>query len=153
MTLSRQVTREPGSLTGDAVRSPTIPDASFPSFVLGQADMRGDKRALIEASTGRELTYPELAASVREVAGGLAAQGVAAGDVLAMCTPNSIELIVAFYAALSLGASVTVSNPESTRDEIVRELVESGARWLVTTVELFEHKLQAAARETRIIET
>ena len=144
---------ETGSLTHDVVLAPTIPDTSLPQFVLGQAHMRGDKQAIVEPSTGRELTYPELAASVSKVAAGLAARGVQAGDVLAMCAPNSIEFIVTLYAAMSIGAIVTTALPVVSREEIVRELQASRARWLVTTVELFEQKLEAAARAARIVET
>ena len=153
MPLIRSMISEPVSLTHDVVLPPTIPDVSLPEFVLGRARMRGDKRALIEPSTGRELTYPELAANVRKVAAGLTDRGVGPGDVLAVCAPNSIEFIVTVYAALSVGAVVTASNPVLTGDEIVRELLGSGARWLVTTVELFEQKLEAAAGAARIVET
>jgi acyl-CoA synthetase (AMP-forming)/AMP-acid ligase II len=118
---------------------------TLPQFVLGHAHTRSDKRALIEPSTGRELTYPELAAAVNKVAAGLAAQGVEPGDVLTMCAPNSIELIVAIYAALSIGAAVATASPTLTCGEILYQLQGSDARWLVTTAELFEQKLAAAA--------
>jgi acyl-CoA synthetase (AMP-forming)/AMP-acid ligase II len=48
---------------------------------------------------GRELTYPELAAAVREGGAWLASRGVRAGDVLALCSPNRIEFVVTWYAA------------------------------------------------------
>ena len=48
--------------------APVIPDMTFPEFVLGQAHERGGKRALVEAGTGRELTYAQLAAAVRGTA-------------------------------------------------------------------------------------
>ena len=144
---------EPGSLAHEAALAPPIPDMSLPQFVLGQAHTRGDKRALIEPTTGRELTYAQLADGVREVAAGLAARGVRAGDVLAICAPNSIDFIVAAYAASSIGAIVTSTPPVSTHDEIVRQFLGSAACWLVTTAELFEKKLETAARAARIVET
>ena len=49
----------------------SIPNLTLPEFVLGGAERRGPHRALIDASTGSELTYHELAAAVRAVAGGL----------------------------------------------------------------------------------
>ena len=85
---------------------------SFPmrhcrSFVLGQAHKRCGKPALVEADTDRELTYAQLATAVQEAGAGLAARGVHPGDVLALCTPNSIEFVVTWYAASSIGAILT----------------------------------------------
>src|SRR3981081_352994 len=95
-------------------REPVIPDATLPEFVLGQAHKRGSKRALVEAGTGRELSYEQLAAAVRGTGGWLAAQGVRPGDVLALCAPNSIEFAVTSYAALSAGALLTTVHPTPT---------------------------------------
>jgi acyl-CoA synthetase (AMP-forming)/AMP-acid ligase II len=58
-------------------------------YVLHGAEGRGSRPAIIEGPTGRVLTYGELASSVRKAAAGLAARGVAQGDVLALCSPNS----------------------------------------------------------------
>jgi acyl-CoA synthetase (AMP-forming)/AMP-acid ligase II/NAD(P)-dependent dehydrogenase (short-subunit alcohol dehydrogenase family) len=137
--------REPDALV--------IPDATLPEFVLGQARRRGGKRALVEASTGRELSYSQLAAAVRGTGAWLASQGVRPGDVLALCAPNSIEFAVTSYAALSAGAILTTVNPMASQDEIVRQLRRTGARWLVTTAGLFAPKLEGAARESGIAES
>src|SRR6266566_4188061 len=128
---------------------PVIPDATLPEFVLGQAHKRGGKRALVEAGTGRELSYEQLAAAARGTRGWLAAQGVRPGDVLALCAPNSIEFAVTSYAALSAGAILTTVNPIATGEEIVHQLRQTGARWLVTTAGLFAAKLEAAAGARR----
>jgi len=141
------------SSAGRGLDAPVIPDATLPGFVLGQARERGGKRALVEAGTGRELTYAQLAAAVRGTGGWLAAQGVRAGDVLALCAPNSIEFAVTWYAASSAGAILTTVNPLASGGEIVRQLGQTGARWLVTTVGLFAPKLEAAAREAGIAGT
>ncbi len=132
---------------------PVIPDATLPEFVLGQAHKRGGKRALVEAGTGRELSYEQLAAAARGTRGWLAAQGVRPGDVLALCAPNSIEFAVTSYAALSAGAILTTVNPIATGEEIVHQLRQTGARWLVTTAGLFAAKLEAAARASGIAQT
>jgi acyl-CoA synthetase (AMP-forming)/AMP-acid ligase II/NAD(P)-dependent dehydrogenase (short-subunit alcohol dehydrogenase family) len=136
-----------------AGREPTIPDATLPEFVLGQAHKRGGKRALVEAGTGRELSYEQLAAAVRGTGAWLAAQGVRPGDVLALCAPNSIEFAVTSYAALSAGAILTTVNPIASREEIVDQLRQTGTHWLVTTDGLFAPKLEGAARESGIAET
>jgi acyl-CoA synthetase (AMP-forming)/AMP-acid ligase II len=138
---------------GRGLDAPVIPDVTLPEFVLGQAHARGVKRALVEAGTGRELTYAQLAAAVREAGAWLATRGVRPDDVLALCAPNSIEFAVTAYAALSAGATLTTVNPVATGEEIAAQLHQTGARWLVTTAGLFAPKLEAAAHASGIAET
>src|SRR5580693_6448684 len=68
-------------------------------FVLDGAAGRGDRAALIDGPTGRVLTYAELAGTVRRAAAGLVARGVAKDDTLALCSANSPEFAVAYFAA------------------------------------------------------
>jgi acyl-CoA synthetase (AMP-forming)/AMP-acid ligase II/NAD(P)-dependent dehydrogenase (short-subunit alcohol dehydrogenase family) len=138
---------------GRGLDGPAIPEVTLPELVLGPAPARGGKRALVEAGTGRELTYAQLAAAVREASAWLAARGVRRGDVLALCAPNSIEFAVTTYAALSAGAILTTVNPIATGEEIVHQLRQTGASWLVTTAALCTAKLEAAARAAGIAET
>ena len=133
--------------------APAIPDLTLPQFVLGAAYRRGSKRALVDAATGHELSYAELADAVRETGAGLSARGLRPGDVLALCAPNCIEFAVAWYAATSIGAIVTTVNPLCTGDEISRQLRQTGARWLVATAGLVEQKLRAVIPGTAIAET
>jgi acyl-CoA synthetase (AMP-forming)/AMP-acid ligase II len=126
---------------------------TLPEFVLGQAEVRGGSRALVEAGGGRELTYSQLAAAVQGTGGWLAARGVRPGDVLALCVPNSIEFAVIWYAASSAGAVVTAVNPVGPGEEIVRQLRQTGACWLVTTAGLNAAKLEGAARASGITRT
>ena len=121
-----------------------IPDATVPEFVLGRAHLRGGKRALVEAGTGRELSYAQLAAAVQEAGAWLSSRGVRPGDVLALCAPNSIEFAVSWHAASLIGAILTTVNPIATEEEIVHQLRQTAARWLVTTSPLAPG-LEAAA--------
>jgi len=147
------VLMEGGAPAGRSPQGPDIPDLTLPGFVLGAAYRYGDKRALVDAATGHELSYAELADEVREVAAGLCARGVRPGDVLALCTPNCLEFAVTWFAATSAGAIVTTVNPMCTEEEISRQLRQTGARWLVTTAGLIEQKLNAVVDETAIEET
>ncbi len=132
---------------------PAIPDLTLPQFVLCAANRRGSKRALVDAATGQEISYAGLAGAVREIGAGLSARGVRPGDVLALCASNSIEFAVAWFAAASIGAIVTTVNPQCTRDEIVRQLRQTGARWLVTTAGSAGQKLRGITAETAVTET
>jgi acyl-CoA synthetase (AMP-forming)/AMP-acid ligase II len=144
---------ERDAAAGRALPAHRIPDLTLPQFVLGAAYRRGSKRALVDAATGRELSYAGLAEAVRETGAGLSARGVRTGDVLALCTPNCIEFAVAWYAATSIAAIVTTVNPLYTGDEISRQLRQTGARWLVATSGLIEQKLGAVIPGTAIVET
>jgi acyl-CoA synthetase (AMP-forming)/AMP-acid ligase II len=115
------------------------------AFVLDGAARRSGRPAIIDGPTGRVLTYAELAGSARRAAGGLAARGVAKGDVLALCSPNCPEFAVAYYAALAAGAVVTTVNPLAPAIDIARQLAHSGVRWLITTAALAEGSAGEAA--------
>jgi acyl-CoA synthetase (AMP-forming)/AMP-acid ligase II len=129
---------------------PPVPDVTLPEYVLAHARQRGSRRALVDAATGAELTYAELAAAADEVSAGLVAHGLVPGDVLALCAPNSIEFVTACLAALSAGAVVTTMNPLWTDAEISRQLRQVGARWLVGTADLLAGKLRVPIQETGI---
>jgi len=144
--------REYGDKADLLLAPPDIPEVTLPEYVLGQALQRGSKRALVDAATGAALTYAELATAVGEVSAGLAARGVGAGDVLALCAPNSIDFVLTYLAATSAGAVVTTVNPLWTEAEIGRQLRQCGARWLVSTADLLAGKLRAPVRETGIAE-
>ena len=137
------------------IRSPfpdiEIPDMPFTEFVLERADERGDKAAIIDGPTGRTITYPELVESVRGLAAGLAERGFGKGDVFAHYAPNLPEYAVAFHGVATAGGVNTTANPMLTEDELVKQLVDSGARLLVTVPELLE-KATAAARRSRVEE-
>jgi hypothetical protein len=64
---------EPDAAAGRTLRAPAIPDLTLPQFVLGAAYRRGSKRALVDAASGRELSYAGLADAVREAGAGLSA--------------------------------------------------------------------------------
>jgi acyl-CoA synthetase (AMP-forming)/AMP-acid ligase II len=137
------------------IRSPfpdiEIPDTPFTEFVLERADQRGDKAAIIDGPTGRTITYPQLVESVRGLAAGLAERGFGKGDVFAHFAPNLPEYAVAFHGVATAGGVNTTANPMLTEDELVKQLVDSGAKLLVTVPELLE-KASAAARRSRVEE-
>jgi acyl-CoA synthetase (AMP-forming)/AMP-acid ligase II len=129
------------------------PEISLPGFVLEHADERGAAPAVIDGSTGRTLSYRDLAAQVRQVAAGLRAHGVAKGDVLALCSPNGPEFVVTCYAAALAGAVITTMNPLATGGEMAAQLAAGGARWLVTTPDVLLDKAKQAAAEAGVRET
>src|SRR5919202_6767774 len=131
------------------IRSPfpgvEIPDTPLTEFVLARAGELGDKPALIDAPSGRTISYAQLAESVRAVAAGLTARGFGKGDVFAHYAPNLPEYAVAFHAVATVGGVNTTANPLLTADELTRQLRDCGARLLVTMPEQLEKASAAAA--------
>ena len=77
---------------------------------------------------GRTITYAELDHQTRKAAGALHRAGVRAGDVVALVMPNCPQHIVAFYACLTLGATVAEHNPLAPASELREQLDRHGAR-------------------------
>jgi acyl-CoA synthetase (AMP-forming)/AMP-acid ligase II len=78
--------------------------------------------------------YRELDAKVDQTATALAHLGLAKGDRFALMAPNSDAFVVAFYAALRLGAILVPINPASAPPEVRYLLEDSGATVLVYDV-------------------
>src|SRR5947209_2243320 len=129
-----------------------IPDESLTTYVLHRARELEDKPALIDGPTGRILTYAGLDRAVRALAGGLAARGFGHGDVLAVMAPNLPEYAIVFHGVAFAGGTVTTINPTYTEREVHHQLVDSGARLLVT-VPLFLETAVRGAEGTRIEQT
>jgi acyl-CoA synthetase (AMP-forming)/AMP-acid ligase II len=100
---------------------------------------------LIDGPTGRQLTYGELAGTVRSFAAGLAEWGFGKGDRLGVYLPNIPEYAVAFHGAASAGGACTTVNPLCTADELARQLADARARVLLTVPPFLDAARDAAA--------
>jgi acyl-CoA synthetase (AMP-forming)/AMP-acid ligase II len=109
-----------------------IPEVPITEFVLAQALRLGDKPALIDAASGRSLSYGALHAQVRHFATNLASCGFRRGDVVAILMPNLPEYAVAFHGVVLAGGVVTTVNPGYTAREIHAQCRDAGATRLVT---------------------
>ncbi|MDX2375545.1 long-chain-fatty-acid--CoA ligase [Microbacterium sp. LRZ72] len=76
---------------------------------------------------GRTTSYRDVQEQIERAAAGLRAQGVRAGDPVAIVLPNCPQHIVAFYAVLSLGAIVVEHNPLYTARELRKQFEDHGA--------------------------
>ena len=113
-----------------------IPKLPLVDFVLAGASARGGRAALRCAITGRTITYAALRGVVDHTAAGLAALGIQQGDVCAIFAPNSPEYVVAVLAIARLGAIATTASPVYTKDDLKKQLQDSAARVLFTSVAL-----------------
>ena len=107
-----------------------LPNTSLTPFVLRRAAHLRSKPALIDAESGRALTYAELGDAIERASRGLAQHGFRQGDVLALYAANSLEYVIALHAAMSLGGSVTTIGPLATAEEVASQIADAGATWL-----------------------
>lgn len=122
----------------------TIPEVSITDYVLRRADELGDKPALIDGPTGRTFSYGQLRGYITRLASGFAKHGVTKGDVFAIYSPNLPEYALAFHAVATLGAATTMVPPLFTDEEIIKQLADSGAKYLLTIPPLMEKASQVA---------
>jgi long-chain acyl-CoA synthetase len=88
-----------------------------------------DTVALI--SRGGDTTYGALRDQVAHLRGGLADVGIGPGDRVALLCGNGCAFVVAYLAALGLGAVTVPLNPTSPSLEIERELAIVGAKLVI----------------------
>ncbi|QGF22948.1 long-chain-fatty-acid--CoA ligase [Raineyella fluvialis] len=97
---------------------------------------------------GRTTTYAALGDAVFRAAEGLRLLGVRPGDRVALMLPNCPQHVVAFYAALRLGAVVVEHNPLYTGRELEELFADHGARVAIAW-DVAAPKLQGFAAEHR----
>ena len=128
----------------------SIPEMSLPQFIFQRAGEYADKPAIIDAASGRRLTFGQVTGGAQKVAAGLAARGFGKGgkgDVFAIYCPNLPEFALALYGALLAGGTVTTVNTLYTVDELTFQLNDAGAKFLLTVPPFLDKAL--AARLTR----
>ena len=128
-----------------------IPRMPITEFVLRRAQELASEPAVVEGASGRTLTYGELAAAIKSLAGGLTARGFGAGKVLAIMAPNLPEYAIVFHGTAYAGGLVTTINPTYTAREVKHQLEDSGASLLVT-VSMFADVAREAVEGTGVEE-
>lgn len=96
----------------------------------------GDRVALRELdhdtlAEGRVLTYASLWRSVRGVAAGLAARGVAPGGRVALVLPNCADLVVGYYASWYAGATAVPVNAAAREGELAQHLADAAVSLVI----------------------
>jgi acyl-CoA synthetase len=82
-------------------------DWTIPALI-GAATTATPRKCAVRDASGIELSYEELEARARSLAGYLAGRGVGAGDIVTICLPNWWQAVVAFLAVMRIGG---VLNP------------------------------------------
>ncbi len=109
------------------IRYPRIPAQDFLYMAAGGFP---DKPAL--NFYGTEITFWELRSQVLRMAEAMGVLGVRKGDRVGIHLPTSPQYVIAYYAALSLGAVVVNLNPMYTFDELRALAEDTGITTLFT---------------------
>jgi long-chain acyl-CoA synthetase len=90
-----------------------------------------DRVAVVDAATGRRVTWAELDVEVDSVARGLNAMGLVAGYRVAIALANRLEFVTTYLGVLRAGLVAVPVNPRSATGELVRLVADCGARVVV----------------------
>src|SRR5258706_7181748 len=102
---------------------------------------------------GRTLVYRELREATDRLACALAALGVKKGDRVALYLVNSPQFIIAYFAALKCGATLTPISPVYTSHEVRYQLQDSGARVVVCQDILYDKVEKAGVALEHVVLT
>jgi long-chain acyl-CoA synthetase len=119
---------------------PTVPVTRF----LDDAAAAFPTRTAL-AFLGTTMTYRELREAADRFASALAGLGVGKGDRVAIVLPNCPQNVIAFYAALRLGAVVVEHNPLYTPHEMRHQLADCGAVVAIVLDKMLETVSQVRA--------
>ncbi len=110
----------------------------------------GDPQRTALIIDGQQITYRELGTAVRQCAAGLTANGVKAGDRVAIVDTASLLSIASLLAAARLGAAATLMNPALTPAELRTLLDNANCREIVVAGEAFRNRLPATTIATAL---
>src|ERR1700747_1216603 len=97
---------EKPSIVDSPLAAVEVPAMTLPRYIREQARGRAEKTAIVDAVSGRSLTYGELDRHIGRFAAGLAAHGFRPGDTLLMVAPNMLEWPVAALGGLAGGGAL-----------------------------------------------
>ena len=109
----------------------TIEPPVEPLFVQLEKTAREFPQVIATDFMGARLTYGQVAEQVKRFASSLNAMGVEPGDRIAIMLPNCPQIIIAYYAALSIGAVVVMTNPMYVEREMAHQFGDAGVKVLV----------------------
>jgi len=124
------------------------PTVDVPLKSLGQVFDEATERAPQRTALifyGRAVTYRELREATDRFACALADLGVRKGDRVALYLLNSPQFIIAYFAALKCGATVTPISPVYTSHEVRHQIQDSGARAVICQDILYEKVAKSGA--------
>lgn len=131
------------------------PEASLYSLLEGSARRHPNAPAisfwLPGAPMGKTLTYGELVKQVEQFSRVLTSLGVRRGDPVGLVLPNCPQYVIAYYAALRIGAVAVGNNPLYTERELSHQLKDAGIE-VVVVLDLLYPKVAQVQDEVGVRE-
>ncbi len=125
-----------------------LEDVTVVDFLSRAAERYGERPALLFLNA--RLTYAELQNQVDRLATALNTLGVEQGDRVAIQVPNLPQTVIAYYAALKLGAVPVPTNPLFTAHEIEHQWNDAGATAAVLADFIYDQKVRAIRARLQI---
>jgi long-chain acyl-CoA synthetase len=114
-----------------------VPEISVPEIFDQVADKYASKTALI--FYGNKISYKRLKELIDRFAAALADLGVIKGDTVALYLLNCPQYVIAYFAALKVGAKVTPISPVYTSKEVKHQLEDSEAETIICQDILYDN--------------
>lgn len=105
------------------------PDITMSEAVFDIARKFGDNTALVYM--GKKISYREFTRRILRVQSALEAEGLTAGDRIAVCLPNIPQAVYVLYAADRIGAVSSFIHPLSAVGEFIKYIEELDAKFVV----------------------
>jgi len=106
-----------------------LPQCSAADLFDSACESFAEKPALI--FYGRKISFRELRRQTDRLADSLSRLGLKKGDRIALYLVNSPQFVIAYFAALKIGCTVTPISPVYTSHEVRFQLADSGARTII----------------------
>jgi len=123
------------------------PEESLFSLLANAAARHPDRPAT--AFFGKHMSYQRLFHETERFSSVLAELGVLKGDRVALILPNSPQYLMAYYAAVRLGAIVVGNNPLYTERELAHQLGDCAPK-VTVVLDSFYRKLTGVAATTEV---
>lgn len=94
-----------------------------------------NRTALIDGASGEAVTYGELSDRIAAAGNALKDMDVGKGDRVALCFPNELTFIYAFFGAARIGAVPVPVNIKTTQEKISSVIRDSDATLIITSVD------------------
>jgi len=110
-----------------------VPSATLPALFEAQVGRTPEAVALVVA--GQALSYAELNRRANRLAHHLIGQGIGPEDIVALCLPRSLDLVVALLAVLKAGSAYLPLDPGLAEAELGALPEAGGPRCVIVTGE------------------
>lgn len=121
---------------------------TFHTLLRAASARYGERPAIL--FDDRTLSYGELLARCEDLAAGLTAQGIGAGDRVAIIADNSVECILAWLASSLIGCTEIPINPQYRGELLAYLLADSGASAAICDARYLPQLLEIAGRLTAL---